>query len=247
MSEALATQIFAHPEALPLRSVESILAAKVLVVAPHPDDECLGCGGAIALLNSCSELRIVVVSNGTMSHPNSRQFPASALQALRESETRAAMSRLGVEPAAIRFLGLPDGAVPTEGAAFDAALAQCCDYLAETEPQLIFLPWRADPHPDHQASWRLMDTALKQLRTAPRRLEYPIWDWDEAQRGNIESQIVAWRLDIHQVVQQKRDAIQLYRSQVSDLINDDPDGFFLSSEMIGHFSQPWEIYFEEIA
>ena len=248
MSEAqLGAQPFGQPEDLPLRSIESIWAARVLAVAPHPDDECLGCGGAIALLKQKNcDLRVLVITNGTMSHPNSRQFPMAALQALRESETRAAMKTLGIQPEAITFLGLQDGAVPTTGEAFKLAVIQCCDYLSEVQPQLILLPWRSDPHPDHQASWRLIDAALKQLQISPRRLEYPIWDWDETQRGDIPGYITGWRLDIGRVVQKKQRAISLYRSQISNLIDDDLDGFRLSQQMIGQFSQPWELYFEEM-
>lgn len=240
-------QPFAAPESLPLRSAKQIWVASALVVAPHPDDECLGCGGAIALLRQLDcDLRVLVVSDGTKSHPHSRQFPAARLRALRELETQTAMTRLGVAPEAIRFLGWPDGAVPTAGAAFEQALQQCCDYLAAVQPQVIFLPWRHDPHPDHRASWRLFDLALGQLQFVARRIEYPIWDWDETQRGSIPTRITAWRLDIRSVVQQKQQAIALYRSQVSDLIDDDPDGFRLSPEMLNHFARPWELYFEEI-
>jgi LmbE family N-acetylglucosaminyl deacetylase len=248
MSNAqLGAQPFGQPEDLPLRSIESIWAARVVAVAPHPDDECLGCGGAIALLKQKTcDLRVLVMTNGTMSHPNSRQFPMAALQALRESETRAAMKTLGVEPEAIAFLGLPDGAVPTTGEAFKLAVMQCCDYLSEAQPQLILLPWRSDPHPDHRASWGLINAALRQLQLSPRRLEYPIWDWDIAQRGSIPENITGWRLDISRVVKQKQQAILLYRSQTSNLIDDDPDGFRLSQQMIDQLSQPWELYFEEM-
>jgi len=252
LPSALPDELWIEPENLPWQAIESITAAQMLVVAPHPDDECLGCGGAIALLKQqACDLRLLVITDGTMSHPNSQRFPAAALQALRESETRAAMAVLGLESEAITFLRLQDGAVPTTGQAFERAVNQCCDYLARVQPQVVFLPWRFDPHPDHRASWRLLNAALIRLRFAVRRIEYPIWDWDVAQRNKfseqIDNPIIAWRLNIQNVISQKQQAILLYRSQISDLIDDDPDGFRLSDEMITQFSQPWEVYFEEIS
>lgn len=248
-------QPFANPTALPLYSVQAMVDATVtsapiprmLIVAPHPDDECLGCGGAIALLQAAGcAIQVLVVSNGTMSHPNSRKFPASVLQALRESETRAAMALLGLPAESVIFLQLQDGAVPnSESSLFTSAMSQCRSVLQRWLPDLIFLPWRFDPHADHRASWQLVDAALRSLQLTPRRLEYPIWDWDLAQRGQISDNISAWRLDISAVVTQKQQAIAAYRSQVSDLIDDDPTGFRLSPELLTYFTQPWEIYFEE--
>ena len=251
MNSAIQDELWVEPENLPWHSIESITAARILVVAPHPDDECLGCGGAIALLKQQDcDLKLLVITNGTMSHPNSQRFPAAALQALRESETRTAMAVLGLESEAITFLRLQDGAVPITGQAFERAVSQCGDYLTTVKPQVIFLPWRFDPHPDHRTSWQLLNTALMRLPFAARRIEYPIWDWDVAQRNkfseHIDNPITAWRLNIQNVISQKQQAISLYHSQVSDLIDDDPDGFRLSAEMVNQFSQPWEVYFEEI-
>lgn len=93
-----------NPAALPLYSVDTIATSPILVVAPHPDDECLGCGGAIALLQSIGcHVHILVISDGTMSHPHSRQYPAAALRSLREQETRSAMAILGVDIHRITF------------------------------------------------------------------------------------------------------------------------------------------------
>ena len=170
---------FSHPQTLPLCSVAEIIAEPVLVVAPHPDDETLGCAGAIALLRLMgSPVHILVMSDGTQSHPHSRQYPKAALQQLRAAETRAAMAILGVEESCITFLGLPDGAMPTALApGFSAAVDRCQLYLASITPQLVLLPWRHDPHPDHRATWQILDAALARLAMYPRSIEYPIWDW----------------------------------------------------------------------
>ncbi|MBI4782930.1 MAG: PIG-L family deacetylase [Oscillatoriophycideae cyanobacterium NC_groundwater_1537_Pr4_S-0.65um_50_18] len=248
----LESSVLSSPETLPLYSIERIAQSPVLVVAPHPDDECLGCGGAIALLQSLGcNVQILVVSDGAMSHPNSHKYPAAVLRSLRAAETQSAMQILGIEASHIQFLGLPDGAVPTpEDPGFDEAVLACWRYLEAIAPQVIFLPWRQDPHADHRATWQILQAALQQshsgISTALRILEYPIWDWDLTQRGDgLNPEMVnAWRLDIQTVVELKQEAIAAYRSQTTELIDDDPQGFRLSADMLKHFSHPWEIYLE---
>ena len=234
------------PESLPSLTIEKLVRqdSSVLIVAPHPDDETLGCGGAIAL---CSELKIpvavLVVSDGTRSHPNSLAYPPSALKKLRERESLAALAILGVAPEAVTFLGLPDGAVDVSSRSHEAN-AFCNEYLTNLAPSIIFLPWRNDPHEDHRASWQLLTTVVSNLASPPRIIEYPIWDWDTRQRGDFSEAIDGWRLDISNVLELKISAIAQYRSQIDDLIHDDPEGFRLTPQMLQNFTQPWEIYIE---
>ncbi len=80
-----------------------------IVIAPHPDDESLACGGLIA--EACREgLRgkVVIVSDGAGSHPNSKAYPPDQLRALREEEARRAAAELGLGPEEIIFLGLAE-------------------------------------------------------------------------------------------------------------------------------------------
>jgi LmbE family N-acetylglucosaminyl deacetylase len=238
----------ARPLDLPLYSIEEIAAEPVLVVAPHPDDETLGCAGAIALLRAQGyTVQILVVSDGTQSHPNSRKYPAPALRALRAAETRRAMAILGVEPSHITFLQLPDGAVPSVGTpGFKAAVSTCYTYLKTVIPKIVFAPWRSDPHPDHRATGHILCAALAQAVLSPRVIEYPIWDWDPQQRRlSSQDAKTAWRLEISEVLTLKKQAIAAYRSQTTDLIDDDPLGFRLTPQMLQNFTQLWEIYLEE--
>lgn len=238
-----------HPDALPMRSVNT-LAGSVLVVAPHPDDETLGCGGAIALLRALGyPVHVLVISDGTLSHPNSLKYPALRLRALREAESREALSTLGVGAPETTFLRLPDGSIPTvESPGIRGAVVRCRQCLETQRPDVIFLPWRADPHPDHRATWKLISTALVYLDYSPRMIEYPIWDWDAEQRGmfTADKQVMGWRLDIRAVLETKQTAIAAYRSQTTNLIDDDPDGFQLTPDMLANFTRPWEVYLEEV-
>jgi LmbE family N-acetylglucosaminyl deacetylase len=250
----LMTSVLTNPAALPLRSLtdcfpSAMISSPVLVVSPHPDDETLGCGGAIALLHRLGcEINVLVISDGTRSHPNSRKYPAMALRSLRERETIAAMSILGIAADTVTFLGLPDSAVPgADAPEFAVAVSQCQNYLEHHPPKTIFAPWRADPHPDHRATWQLVAAALQTMSQPPRLIEYPIWDWDLTQRGDGSmSTHAGWRLAIEDVVVLKQQAIAAYQSQVTPLIDDDPEGFCLTPEMLTNFHQPWEVYFEEI-
>lgn len=236
-----------NPDILPLRTIDKIAQSPILVVAPHPDDETLGCGGAIALLKSLNcDVRVLVMSDGTLSHPRSKKYPAAKLKALRESETIAALSILGIESNNIDFLGLQDGSISTYYSQKTNAIIACCKKLTQIAPQTIFLPWRYDPHPDHRGTWTLINTALSCIALKPRIIEYPIWDWDPKQRKNIpqSQKIDCFRLDISQVVELKQQAIQAYRSQTTNLIDDDPEGFRLSPQMLANFARPWEVYLQ---
>ncbi len=261
----ISSSLFAAPEQLPLRTVSSLTAEPVLVVAPHPDDETLGCGGAIALLRARGcPVYVLIVSDGTQSHPHSRQYPQAKLRQLREAESLEALTLLQVDPSHIVFLRLPDGAVPhvitsrqtsvlqpsPDGTEADAAaqnaINTCQVYLTQIRPRIIFLPYRFDPHPDHRATWQLIQAAIQYLSHSPRIIEYPIWDWDPDQRQSPDTHYQAWRLDIAPVVKLKEAAIACYRSQITDLINDDPTGFRLAPELIENFLKPWEMYLEPV-
>ena len=238
-----------HVPLLPRQALRDFGAT--LVIAPHPDDESLGCGGTLALLHDRGlSVRVVVVSDGSGSHPGSHRFPPEALARVRQSESREAGRCLGLGPTTTGFLGLPDGRVPTPAApgfAEAAALLRADLVAARFRPATVLLPWRRDPHCDHRASAQLARAALADLRPAPRLLEYPIWAWQAADPRDrpAPGEVLAWRLDLSGVLPRKRAAIAAHRSQTSDLIDDDPSGFRLTAEMLAHFTRPWELFLEQ--
>ena len=228
---------------IPLKNSDSVKNwGKTLIVAPHPDDESLGCGGAIALLRNFNvEVKVLVLSDGTLSHPNSVKFPAEKLRDLRESEMINALKILGVNEENITFFRLKDRSVPNRDSI--QTVAKCKNYLDSIKPQTILVPWRRDPHPDHRAAYSLLKAANK----AAKIIEYPIWLWEIAESEDAPTfdEVDAFRLDISSVSLQKQRAINAHQSQTTDLIDDDPYGFRLTPDILANFAENWEVYLEE--
>ncbi len=241
----------AEPAELPLYPAEVVQQlGSTLVIAPHPDDESLGCGGLLALLSQYQQpTQILFVSDGTASHPHSRAYPPQRLRALRELEALAALAALGVQSSQATFLHLPDRQVPGAGTTgFADALARISSVVQDQLPATVVLPWERDPHPDHRASWQLVQAACQTLPQPPRILEYPIWLKVIGTQNDLPAsgERFGWRLDIQQVWHQKQQAIAAHQSQLGTVITDDPAGFTLDAKALEQFTPPWEIYLEHV-
>lgn len=221
---------------------------RTVVVIPHPDDEALGCGGLLALLRQAGQhVAAVLVSDGTMSHPHSQEFSATARRELRYAELRHALAVLHVDENNVLYLGLPDSQVPSEGPAFEEAAGRLAEFIAGQQAATVLTPWRRDPHPDHRATSQLTAAALTSLPRPPSRLEYVVWAWQRAAPEDLPQpgEGTGFRLDIAAVLPQKQRAIAAHRSQLAPgTITDDPSGFLLAPEMLAHFAQPTEAFIE---
>lgn len=229
-----------------LLAPETVAAARVLIVAPHPDDETLGCGGlAASLARLGRQVHTLFVTDGGASHRKSAQWPRARLAAQRETEALGALAALGLDPDAATFLRLQDAAMPPYGSpAWRAAAAAIANLVERFDPDLVLLPWRRDPHCDHRDSWRLVTEVLTRRHPRPATLEYAIWldelgDADDAPRPG-EMEVIAF--DIGAVAGMKRRAVAAHVSQTSDLIGDDPEGFRLTEATIERLTGPVERY-----
>jgi LmbE family N-acetylglucosaminyl deacetylase len=233
-----------------LASLAAFPHKRVLVVAPHPDDESLGCGGLVATLAlTGTAFCFVFVTDGGASHPGSRAWPRERLVACRRDEAVEALRRLNVEDANVNFLALPDAAMPARGSSvWDKSVAQFAEIISEFNPASALLPWRRDPHCDHRASWRLTRDSLRLANAHPKILEYPIWldefgeEGDRPRQG--EARPVAF--DVAAALPAKRAAIAAHLTQTTRLIDDDPNGFRLTEAVIERLAQPTETYWQAI-
>jgi LmbE family N-acetylglucosaminyl deacetylase len=222
-----------------------------LVIAPHQDDESLGCGGTIALLRQLGlPVHVIFTSDGSMSHPASKKYPAEKRIQLREREAINALQILGVDESCIYFMRLKDSEVPAEGqAGFDEATTILKQYITDLQPTTVLVPWRRDPHKDHRATWQIVQAALASYQLPVRVLEYFIWLWERSQLEDIpqQNEAMLWQVNIEGAATLKQQAIMAHTSQINNLIDDDPQGFILSPEVLAHFSGNAEIFAETIS
>ncbi|CAO4163811.1 PIG-L deacetylase family protein [Methylorubrum extorquens] len=231
-------------KALPVAPLATLVpdGGGLVVVAPHPDDESLGCGGLIAqAVREGRTVRVVIVSNGCGSHPNSKAYPHDRLRDLREAETVAAMSELGLSSEHVHFLRLPDGGVPSEGADAEAAADRIADIAREAGASALFVTWRHDPHCDHTASAAIAGLAQARLPGIA-AYAYPVWGWTLPPEREVGPAPEGYRLAVEDERAAKRRAVEAHASQVSGLITDDPSGFQLQTAMIDRLCGPHEWY-----
>ena len=224
----------------PVADLQTVTGGAALILAPHPDDESLGCGGLIA--ESCARGQpplLVVLTDGAGSHPRSRAFPPQRLRDVREAETLAAAACLGLAADRVAFLRLPDTAAPTGGAAFASAVASLGQHIRQANCRAVLASWRCDPHCDHEAAALIAAAAAREAGLP--HWSYPVWgrtlppDTPVAAATGVRLEVTRWQAA-------KRRAIRCHRSQWDGLVTDDPAGFQMQPEFMALFDTPFELF-----
>lgn len=221
-------------ERLPRISREQLLPAghRLVVVAPHPDDEVLACGGLLASLARTDGNLLISVTDGEGSHPGSTVWSPGRLRAIRQEESHTALIRLGLDLESWhwRRLHLPDGAVDA-----NVLAERLCEMIAPGDR--LISTWRSDGHCDHEATGLACAQAAAQC--GARHYETPIWAWHWSTPGDPRLPWArACRFDLgHEAVMRKRDAILAHTSQ-----HEGPEPV-LSACLLDTLLQPYEVYF----
>lgn len=185
--------------------------ARLVVVAPHPDDETLGFGATVAqLVASGIDVQVVSVSDGGAALPHASLTGRVALAATRRAELSSALCVLGVR--STLSLGLPDGRLAEHERRLTGLLIEILD---DTAPATwCAATWRGDGHPDHEAVGRAAATAC--AHTGATLLEYPVWMWHWATPDDPDVPWDrAWSVPLEQwALARKSQAAQCFRSQL---------------------------------
>lgn len=174
----------------------------VLVVAPHPDDELVGCGGALALHAEAGDpVHVLVVFDGAAGDPDGR-FARAGYVARRRAEALEGGARVGV--GGYSFWGLPEGHEPPLELV-RAAAERVAALVERLAPATVYAPWRGDGHVDHASASRAARLALELAGFAGAAWGYEVW-----------SPLVPTRLvDVGPTFERKRAALRAHATQLT--------------------------------
>ncbi|MEZ0328621.1 MAG: rhamnan synthesis F family protein [Dissulfuribacterales bacterium] len=182
---------------MPYAAIEYIPARSVLVLAPHPDDEVFGCGGALA----CSvkhdiPSQVIIVSDGAYGTQNPSE--RSKLIAIRQEESRKAAAILGYgEP---QFWDYEDRAI----CYCEELIVRIEDAIKKTGADLIYIPSILEMHPDHRS---LAMSALEAVRRLNAEIRVAMYEVGMPMRPNTLVNITpVWGL--------KQQAMACFQSQL---------------------------------
>ena len=129
---------------------------RIAVIAPHPDDEVLGCGGTLRQARENdprTEIRVLYLTDGERGSSDA-SMPLDEVARLRREEARKGLAVLGCAPGA--HAAFADGRL----AVGPGEVRRVVDFLRECEPEIVMTPAPLDPHRDHRAATAILAQAL---------------------------------------------------------------------------------------
>lgn len=162
------------------RVITEFGARSVVVLAPHMDDEVLGCGGAVRRhVLAGTPVTVVFMTDGSLGNRElregegleheEREAGRAELTEQRKRESLAAAKILGVED--LVFLDAPDGELhetPT-------VVAALRNELLRTRPSVLYVPSMLELHDDHWATSRVVYRCLDVVDPSAVVREYEVW------------------------------------------------------------------------
>jgi len=180
--------------------LETLRRQRVMVVAPHMDDEVIGCGGTLLLHRALqSDVRVVFVSDSSGAVGDAGR--ARSLRDIRRTEMMKVRDALAL--GSIVELGFADGSLTTQE---DAIASRLAEELRTFQPEQLLCPFPADGHADHQSTAVALAAATRLAGWRGEVLAYEVWStlWPNM------------AIDIGAVAEEKARLIRMYASEMGD-------------------------------
>ena len=181
---------------------------RVLVLAPHMDDEVIGCGGALCKhIKNGADVTVTFITNGRNGSKELSRFEGrerrvreEAVEKKRKLEAETAMQILGVKQ--ISFWDAHEFALTITPELPDRLAA----LLDQLKPDLVYLPFFLEEHPDHRAVSWLLNKAASKGKFRFDCVGYEVWT----------PLFPNYLVEISDVIRFKTRALKAYRSQLAD-------------------------------
>ncbi len=191
------------------RTAQQLFALKkVMVFAPHPDDDILGCGGTLAQhTKKGAQVTIVYMTSGDAEKLSGVTGPE--LARIREEEAKKGAAKVGVSD--LVFLRHPDGKL----ARSQEIVKEVAALILKYKPEVIYMPHKEDAHKDHQTTFWIVEKAIREVSTVgahriPLVLCYEVW---------TPLQKFTHKIDTSDFIEIKLAALSEHKSQLAGASN----------------------------
>ncbi len=182
--------------------LENPFRGKVLVLAPHPDDEIIGLGGALAQhVVQEDEIKIIYLTDGSLGFPDNIRPTSSEKNAMakrREAEAKEAAEVLGLKD--LNFWRFKDGSL----VANKTTIKLMQNILLSYKPEIVYCPFPLDSHHDHQETAKILYEALRLSDSKAKVFCYEVWT------PLFANKII----NIDSTIKKKLEALKKYQSQL---------------------------------
>ncbi len=150
-----------------------LTSKSVLIVAPHPDDEVIGCAGLIQqCLDNKQSINVVILTGGSESHAKCCNIDKNVIVENRRNLSKEAAKILGLPLKNLHFLNYQDGSIAFE----NDGTNKLKELIASVHPNLIFIPHKGEGWSDHIEAGNIVRKLITD-RPEIRLYEYCVWFW----------------------------------------------------------------------
>jgi len=184
--------------------------SKVLVIAPHPDDETLGCGGTLFRHKQEGDKMYWIIVTGISEETG---WSDKAVKK-RDAEIDEVAEKYGfVDVFNLCFPTTKIDALPISN-----LIVKITDVYKKVEPEIIYMPFAYDIHTDHQLIAKAMQSTFKWFRYPHIQKVLMYESLSETEFNFIEDRTFRPNVfvDISQYLDEKIDAMKIYESEVGD-------------------------------
>ncbi len=197
---------------------------KILCIAPHPDDEILGCGGSLIKAKKNNyEISLCYLSYGEGASP---KYSLDELKKIRKNESLKVCAKLGVKKTNIFFMGIGDNKINHNSLKDFKSLMSI---IRKVKPNVVFIPDDKDLYNDHREAALLSKRSLDMAGSNNflKKNENPWWV-DNVLEYEVSRPLsdFQYSVEVSEEIDDKISLLSLYKSQtkkegnVSDLVSD---------------------------